>query len=288
MKTKKLFTTLLFSTLFFAFFACSNDDNSDANYSELLKVTNEGVSTFALENVWPVLEATESLTADEIEFLYAVREDEKLSRDLNSAFSSLYPTSRQFANLAVAETNHITTIERLLTYYEIEFPPLTKAGIFNDETRQAEYNKLLSQGKTLVDAYKVIALLEEENIVAYQNVLPSITNQNIKLIMSNMLKSSTNHFKAVINQITILGEVYKPSLLDEKAYQEIIDSAFHHGEMHKHHGNHGHNNSEKGNKHKGHKGSVNESGNCSDSDHGNHHGSGSGKGHAGKGYRGGK
>lgn len=276
-------------------FSCSSendfDDNTGTGNSEpvsLLKVSDEGISSFIVDNICPVLDATSPLTADEIEFLYALREDEKMSRDLNLAFSSLYPTAVQFSRIGTAEATHIATIERLLDYYEIEYPALSPNGLFADEYRQNRYNELLVTGNTLETAYTAIARLEEENIITYNNVLRNISNPNIKIIVSNLLKSSTNHLRAVVRQITLSGSNYTPSLLDETTYQEIISSNPGQGNKYQQKGKQGQNtNSEKGNQHRGNKGSINNSGVCKGCTNGTSPGSNSNKGRAGKGYRGG-
>ncbi|NDV80147.1 DUF2202 domain-containing protein [Dysgonomonas sp. 511] len=296
MNTNNKLFAFLFMVFSFMLFSCSSendfDDNTGTGNSEpvsLLKVTDEGISSFIVDNICPVLDATSPLTADEIEFLYVLREDEKMSRDLNFAFSSLYPTAVQFSRIGTAEATHITTIERLLDYYEIEYPALSPDGVFADEYRQSRYNELLAMGNTMENAYTATARLEEENIVAYNNVLENISNPNIKIIVSNLLKSSTNHFKAVVRQITLLGSNYTPSILDGTTYQEIISSNPGQGNKYQQKGKQGQNtNSGKRGQQKGNKGSVNSSGVCTGCTNGTSPGSNSNKGQTGKGYRGGK
>lgn len=289
----------LFATLYLAFslllLSCSSDydfdDNTGVADSEtisLLRVSAEGNSSFVMDNICPVLDTTNPLTADEIEFLYALREDEKISRDLNVAFSALYPTAVQFVKISTAEATHIATLEKLFDYYEIEYPALSPNGVFTDEYRQNRYNELLAKGNTLENAYKAIAYLEEENIISYNTVLGNISNPNIEIIVSNLLRSSSNHLRAIISQIIALGETYTPTLLDDATYQEIISSKPEQGKKYPQKGKQGQNtNSEKGNNQKGKKGSVNNAGVCTGCTHGNSSGNNSNKGHAGKGYRGG-
>ncbi|NDV67697.1 DUF2202 domain-containing protein [Dysgonomonas sp. 25] len=296
MNTNNKLFAFLCLTFSFMLFSCSSendfDDNTGTGNSELvslLKVSDEGISSFMVDNLCPVLDATSPLAADEIEFLYALREDEKMSRDLNLAFSSLYPTAIQFSRIGTAEATHIATIERLLDYYEIEYPALSPDGVFADKYRQSQYNELLITSNTLENAHTAIARLEEENIVDYDNVLENISNPNIKIIISNLLKSSTNHLRAVVRQITLLGSSYTPSLLDGTTYQVIISSNPGQGNKYQQKGKQGQNtNSEKGNQQKGNKGAVNNSGMCRGCTNGTSPGSNSNKGQTGKGYRGGR
>ena len=295
MKTKNLLLTVLACLSLGSLASCSssNDiiDSGEKEWAtvQLLKLTEEGITTFNLDEICPILSATDELTADEIEFLYAVREDEKVARDIGIYFSLLYPTNYFFANKSAAESNHVASIERVLNYYEIEFPELAEAGIFEDVERQAYYNKLIDRGSTLSNALQAVAQNEEESYVAYKEVLNSSSNPNIKIIIKNLKISSLNHLKASIHQITRLGDTYSPIILNEKEYSDLLDSNFNQGGKHHHQGNKDHHtNSEKGDHGKGDKGSINNSGHCTVSSNGSHSGSGKGKGHVGKGYRGGR
>lgn len=290
---KILFMSL--SALFLS--SCNSDNDSIDNGSgeplAILKVTEtEGISSFAIANICPVLEVTNPLAADEIEFLYAVREDEKLTEDLYLAFSAKYPAYIQFSRIATAEVTHIAAVETLLSYYEIKFPPLAETGVFEDIERQARYDALLAKGSTLQGAFEAIAVLEEDNIVAYKAVEANIINANIKLLVANMIKASSNHLKAAVRQLTVLGVTYIPTTLDQTTFDTIINSAFVQGnkygqQMGK--GNKGGNtNSQKGNQGQGNKGNVNSTGTCTGTASGTAPGTSTGKNQAGKGYRGGR
>lgn len=263
MNTKNKLFTWAYLAFSFLLFSCNSDtdfdDNAGVSNSEtisILKVSAEGTSSFVVENICRVLEATSPLTADEIEFLYGVREDEKMARDLNIVFSSLYPATLPFINISLAEATHIATLEKLFDYYEIDYPALSSPGVFTDEKRQSRYNELVAEGNSLVNAYKVIALLEEENIITYNHILESISNPNIKIIVSNLLRSSRNHLRSIVRQINALGKVYMPMLLDDISYQDIITSQPEKGNKYQQKGKQEKNtNSGKGNQQQSRKGS---------------------------------
>ena len=289
MKISKIFPVTLVGLLAITFASCSTDNDSIASQSVgLLNVSTEGVSTFYVNNVCSVFVATSDLTADEIEFLYAIREDEKLAKDITESFLIKYPTSIVFSNIAKAEATHIAAIENVLAYYEIDFPALGEAGVFANEARQNQYNELIVKDTSLVAAYKTSSYLEEQSIAAYAAVTPNITNENIKIIVSNLKRGSSNHFKAYIRQLTILGETYLPTLLDQKTYDEIINSPYGQGNKYGHQINGMNTNSGKGHKGQGNKGGVNASGTCTGTANGTAPGTGVGQGGTGKGYRGGR
>jgi len=289
MKIIKIFPATLVGLLAITFASCSTNNDSMASQSvALLNVSTEGISTFQVNNVCSVFVATPDLTADEIEFLYAIREDEKLAKDVTTAFSTKYPASLVFSNIAKAEATHITAIENVLAYYEIDFPALGKAGVFANEARQNQYNELLAKDTSLVAAYKTTAFLEEQSIATYTTVAANITNANIKIMVNNLMRGSSNHFKAYIRQLTTLGETYLPTLLSQTTYDEIINSPYGQGNKYSNQGNGMNTNSGKGQRGQGNKGGVNAGGTCTGTTNGTAPGTGVGQGGAGKGYRGGK
>lgn len=289
---------MIISLLTWGFTAC--DQTSDLESAtdlplQLLKVSSqsnsEGTTTFITENICPVFEVTNPLTADEIEFLYAAREDEKLARDLYSVYAAQYPAYLAFKNIAAAESNHIAAIEKIFGYYEIEFPELTETGVFADAGLQEKYDSLVPAA-TPLEAFTIMAYIEEEGIYAYQAVIETTENANIKLFLENMVKASSNHLKAAVRQITLLEGTYTPSILDQAAYDEIINSSFGKGNMYLHkYGRGGKNaltNSEKGDNGRGRKGGVDHTGTCTETANGAAPGTSNTRGSAGKGYRGGK
>lgn len=295
MKTKKLFPAALLGLFALAAVSCNKNDDYNDTAGEplaLIEVAADGTTRALENNICPVLEVTDPLTADEIEFLYAMREDEKLSKDIYSAFAALYPASPQFSKIASAEATHIAAVERILTYYEIDFPALGEAGVFADPERQARYDELTAQGTTVLEAFTVMAWIEEENVVVYKAVEANIGNPNIKLIVSNMIRSSSNHLKAAVRRITALGGSYTPSFIEQDEFDGIIDSGFsqgnRYGQQQGKNGNKGNTNSAKGSQGQGNKGSVNNNGICTGTCTGSFPGTCDGTGQAGKGYRGGR
>ncbi|MDF9829698.1 DUF2202 domain-containing protein [Parabacteroides sp. PF5-6] len=285
MKTKASLLALAAFALVFT--SCNENEGTDELVQEspveLLRVAGNGTSTFILENVCPVLSVTDPLTADEIEFLNIVREEEKLSRDLYNYFASQYPTALPLTNIGNAETNHIAAIERVLTYYEIEFPALGQPGVFTDKDRQDTYDRLKTEGSTLAAAYQIMAFIEEENIVTYRKVAGELTNINLQVIITNLGLGSENHFRTLVKQITALGGTFKPTLMNDTQYNEIINASNHHGTYYCKQGQQGQNtNNGKGKNHHGNKGHVNNCGTCTYCLNATTTGQGHNKGHGGK------
>jgi len=295
MKTNTIKTLLAICAVSLTLASCTKElsPNSSellvpATQAYILEVKSDGATTFALAGVTPAFDSTADLTADEIEFIFAVREDEKVARDMYFSFFGKFGL-KPFENIGKAEDNHIKATEKLFDYYEIDYPALSENGKFEDAFRQKLYDSLLLKGTPELEAFKVMALLEETNIVEYDEVLKTIVNPNIKIVIENLSKASANHFKVAIRQITALGGTYAPALMTQEQYRAVIAIGFEQGKRYMYKNNGSSTNS--GNKLGGNgqrKGSVNRQGNCTSSSNGTTPGSQNRQGNVGKGYRGGK
>lgn len=289
MKTT-IFTTALLGL--FALVSCNkSDDFTSPNDVPLaiLNVDADGISTLTRASVAPVLTVTDSLSADEIEFQFALREDEKMARDLYTVFAAKYSTAPQIDRIAAAENSHIACVEAVLDYYEISYPAMTAAaGLFEDAKRQAIYNELADKSGTLLEVYATMAAVEEESVSAYKSVQSEITNENIALVITNMIKASSNHLKAAVCQIIAGGGTYTPLYLSAEEFGTIVNLPYQNGYKYgQKKGRGGNTNAQKGNKGQGNKGGVNGTGSCTGTSNGIAPGTGA-QGGGGKGCRGGR
>jgi len=284
-------TVVLISIL--AAFSCTKEQTAtDSNLitpnttGEIIEVKSSGATAFNAPAVTAPFDSTADLTADEIEFLFAVREDEKLARDVYAMFYTKFQ-NKIFENIGNSESTHLKAIERLYDYYEIDYPAVGDAGKFSDPQLQHLYDSLIVKGDSLLAAVKIMANLEESNIFHYREVLKTITNTNIKIVIENLEKGSENHFKAAIRQITALGGVYTPLLISSEDYRDIIALGFEQGKRYKYLNNGQTNNQGKNiNSQNGKRGAVSNNGSCNQISNGSAPGTNSGNGRQGRGYRG--
>ncbi len=288
MKTNRL---LLLLTALFGLVAVSCQksempvDELSEQFTDIVTVSAEGATEFITKSVVPTFEDTDELTANEIEFLFAVREEEKVARDVYSKFFEEYE-SKPFSIIGKAEENHIAAVERLFYFYSIEYPPVGDPGVFEDLNRQTYYNQLIAKGTTLLDAYKAAAYLEEKDIADYKEVLKDISNPNIKMVIEHLYRGSVNHFKAMLRQIDALGSSYENAFLSQEEYETIIKSNFLNGKRYQVRGSG--NRTNNGNGFGLAKGAVNINGDCVKSSNGKVPGTQQQSGKMGKGYRGGR
>ncbi|ALL01427.1 hypothetical protein Pyrde_1381 [Pyrodictium delaneyi] len=167
----------------------------------------------------------EPLSEDEKESLLFMVEEEKLARDVYNRLAEMYPEVQVFANIARSEQQHVDSVMQLIEKYGLEID-LGQPGEFHNQELQQLYNELVDRGsKSLEEALKVGALIEEKDIVDLKDWLAKVDNEDIKLVYENLMHGSFNHLCAFTRTLkNMLGIDYKPVLLDEETYNSIISS----------------------------------------------------------------
>jgi hypothetical protein len=122
----------------------------------------------------------------------------------------------------------------LLATYGISDTIKDDTGIFESEDVTNLYSNLVAVGsKTIGDAYKNGALIEEMDIKDLTVSLENTANENITLVFENLLKGSRNHLRAFNRQLAVLGVSYVSQYIDQVTYNEIANSAMEQGKMYK-------------------------------------------------------
>ena len=166
------------------------------------------------------------LTAEEIDSLIFMREEEKLAQDVYLAMYDLWGLSI-FKNIAKSEQTHTDAVKGLLDTYNIPDPAdASPAGVFQNPDLQSLYDELTEIGaKSLGDALKVGAAIEEIDILDLQNSLEFVENSAVQRVYQNLLKGSENHLRAFTSTLEKqTGELYTPQYQSESAYEEIIST----------------------------------------------------------------
>ncbi|RPJ24786.1 MAG: DUF2202 domain-containing protein [Chloroflexi bacterium] len=167
------------------------------------------------------------LSASEQDDLIFMREEEKLAHDV---YVTLYSTwgLPVFQNIANREATHTAAVKLLLDRYGIADPTAGKGfGEFTNPDLQKLYDQLVAQGsKSLVDALKVGAAIEEIDILDLQTRIARTTNADIKLVYNNLLRGSENHLRAFTSTLQKqTGETYAPQYLDATIYNSIVGTS---------------------------------------------------------------
>ena len=174
----------------------------------------------------------QQLTQQEIKDLLHMREEEKLARDV---YLTLYNYWRLpiFRNIARSEQWHMNMVGVLLKKYGIPDPVAEtgdRIGVFKDQHLQELYNKLVAEGKkSLVDALKVGATIEDLDIADLERAIKDTDNEDIKIVYLNLMKGSRNHMRAFVRLLRRFGADYKPQYISQEEFERIMSTPIERG-----------------------------------------------------------
>ena len=171
--------------------------------------------------------APAAISPEEAAALQFMREEEKLAHDV---YVTLYEQwgLRVFDNISRSERQHADAMAYLLDRYNITDPAVGSArGEFTDEALQALYNQLVAQGsKSVADALKVGAAIEEIDIRDLQERLAKTDTVDIRRAYENLMAGSENHLRAFVSNLkNRTGETYQPQYLSQAAYDAIVTAS---------------------------------------------------------------
>jgi len=159
-------------------------------------------------------------------------QEEKLARDV---YLTLYEKwgSTVFSNIAQSEQNHVDTVKALLDKYGIPNPlPSDEIGAYRDEAFVSLYQQLVEEGsKSLADAYKVGALIEDLDIKDLEERIAETDNEDIKWAYENLMRASRNHLRAFVGQLRAMGEDYTPQYISQEEFEAIVGSDYETGNV---------------------------------------------------------
>ena len=162
------------------------------------------------------------LSDNDIKILKHMREEEKLARDVYDYLYIKYELPI-FDNISNAEQMHMDRVLTLLTKNGIKDPASSKAGIFNNIQLQQLYYELIAQGeKSVVDALKVGATIEDVDIYDLMKFSKETTHPAIKNIFANLTCGSRNHMRAFVNLLEKHDTTYTPQYISDKVYKKIL------------------------------------------------------------------
>ena len=193
---------------------------------QIMNVDDEGTTSIDREALGSTINQMTKGTLTDLEkqgILY-MREEEKLARDVYLKLQEKWGL-QIFNNIADAELTHMEAVKTLIDKYELEDPATQEIGKFNNPTLQQLYNDLVQEGnKSLHDALKVGAAIEEIDIIDLKEYLGQTEKEDIELVYENLMKGSRNHLRAFVKTIENQGYTYTPQYLSQEEYDEIVGS----------------------------------------------------------------
>ena len=166
--------------------------------------------------------STTDLTPAEIAGLMLMREEEKMAKDVYTYFYSQFKYLI-FNNISKSETVHAEAVLRVINYYKLTDPATKVAGTFTDVHLQELYTKFTTKAKTVEDALKTGAFIEEYDIADLKKLIDETDNTYIKRVYTNLKGGSENHLRAFTRTLKLRGIVYVPVILTEDEYLAIIN-----------------------------------------------------------------
>ncbi len=169
---------------------------------------------------------SEKLSPEEINGILWMREEEKLARDVYLTLFKKWGLPI-FRNIANSEQTHTDAVKAIIDKYDLKGPIESNAiGAFTNPEIRDLYKKLVAEGsKSVVDALKVGATIEEMDILDLQHWLAKTDNKDVRLVYCNLMKGSRNHLRSFVSQLSRYGVKYTPQYLSESEFNAIISSS---------------------------------------------------------------
>ena len=163
------------------------------------------------------------LSEVDAEGILFMREEEKLARDVYLVLGEQWQM-QVFSNIASSESTHMEAVKGLIDHYGLSDPTDGKEiGEFANVDLQALYDQLVAQGsKSLVDALRVGAAIEEIDILDLEERIAQTDKADIQVVYDNLTRGSRNHLRAFVANLERQGVAYEPAYLSPEQFEDIL------------------------------------------------------------------
>jgi hypothetical protein len=206
-----------------------NEDSGSESGLSLLAIHNDGSTDFIVSNLELIFSKSAVATAQDVELLKHMKEEEKLARDVYMKLYEVWGVPI-FANISRSEERHLAAVIYLLSVYSPADTVTRQPGQFEDDHFRELYDDLTEKGsESLAEAFRTGATIEDLDIKDLQDYLALTENENIIMVFENLLKGSRNHLRAFNRQLTMQGASYEPQFIDQPTFEEIINTPLEQG-----------------------------------------------------------
>lgn len=166
----------------------------------------------------------DTLSAEELQHLLWLREEEKLARDVYKNLFSRWNIT-VFSNIAASEQSHMDAVLLLLRKYGIADPADPAEGVFHNAALQALYYQLTSAGAvSLAAAYRTGATIEDLDLKDLEEAGLDNNNADIRLVLESLEKGSRNHLRSFYKNLLSAGETYTAQYITPEELALIIST----------------------------------------------------------------
>jgi hypothetical protein len=130
---------------------------------------------------------------------------------------------RPFINIPRAEARHQEMLRELARRAATEQDGALIAGQYHTAAVQVRYDSLLARGQTsLLEALRVGALVEEQDIADLRALAATTDNPDLKSVIAALERGSRHHLRAFVQNLRSRRAEYTPQALPAEAVAEII------------------------------------------------------------------
>ncbi len=196
------------------------DEITDFRYEAAATATQQSQCSCLFDN-YPL----ETLSAEEINALMLMREEEKMARDVYLQMYQLWD-HRVFNNIAKSEQKHMDALACLFEKYDLNDPVGENGpGVFVNQELQSLYNSLTEQGsESLEGAFLAGAAIEDVDIRDLIDLTEAMDNEDIIAVFNELTKGSRNHLRAFNRQLSLVEASYTAQFITPELFTEIVSS----------------------------------------------------------------
>lgn len=154
-----------------------------------------------------------------------MREEEKMARDVYMVMNDKW--DRQvFSHISESEIYHMSQMKLWVDKFSLDDPVTRnndKRGVFTDRSLQKLYDELTASGlQSKEAAFRAGAKVEEVDILDLKAALAETSNADLQSTYKYLIHASENHLRAFVKNLEALGINYKPVVMTQKKFDEII------------------------------------------------------------------
>jgi hypothetical protein len=175
-----------------------------------------GVCAVRAESTAPL-----TLSASAQEALRFQIDEERMAGELYQALGEKHDVP-PFKNIPRAEARHRELLENLATRAGLTPARPTTAGRYETPAIQARHDALLARGQaSLIEALKVGALVEEQDIADLRALVATTDNPELKSVVTALEQGSRHHLNAFVRNLRSRGVEYVAQVLTPAEVAEL-------------------------------------------------------------------
>lgn len=165
-----------------------------------------------------------TISQKDADALLFMLEEEKLARDTYEFLDKTWGLN-QFVNIKKSEQKHMDAIENLLKQNEISYTILPE-GVFSNDELQAHYNTFKVDGvKSVIDALKIGATIEDLDIKDLEDFVLETENAQIINVYQSLQCGSRNHLRSFMKGLDKNRGTYTPQFITQDEFNSIVNSS---------------------------------------------------------------